>query len=248
MRLVRRNLALCFPELSKTERDEIAAEFCANMGAVVAEIAMAWFGSEQRLRALVEIEGVEHLERALSMNKGVILAAGHFTSFEICTPVIRDYVPSYTLVYNKRRSRLLSEFQRRRRVRYADEAYPKGEVRPVVRSLRNNGTVWFAADESFSEQSAVIVEFFGVPAMMSTATPRLARLSGAAVVPLDFRRKTDESGYVIEFRPALDDFPSDDLVADTTRLVSILEAAIRKCPSQYFWSQRRFRGEREPAG
>jgi KDO2-lipid IV(A) lauroyltransferase len=246
MKLVRSNLELCFPELSARERAELASDFAANMGAFVAEIAMAWFASEKRLRALVEVEGVEHLESALAKGKGVILAAGHFTPLEICTPIVKNYVPAFTLVYNKRRSRLLSEFQRRRRVRYADEAYPKGEVRAVVRSLQNNGTVWFAADESFTEQSAAEVEFFGVPVPMSTATSRLARLSGATVVPLGYRRKADESGYIIEFEPALDDFPTDDVVRDTKRMVSILEDAIRKCPAQYFWTQRRFREPRAP--
>ena len=246
MKLVRSNLELCFPELSSRERDEIAADFSANMGAFIAEIAMGWFASEKRLRTLVEVDGIEHLERALAKGKGVILAAGHFTPFEICGPVIKDYVPRYTLVYNKRRSRLLNEIQRRRRERYADDTYPKGAVRAVVRSLRNNGAVWFAADESFSEQSAAQVEFFGAPVLMSTATARLARLSGAAVVPLHFRRKPDESGYIIEFEPALEDFPTDDVVRDTKRMVSILESAIRKCPAQYFWSQRRFREEHTP--
>ncbi|HUF71780.1 MAG TPA: lysophospholipid acyltransferase family protein [Gammaproteobacteria bacterium] len=247
MKLVRSNLELCFPELSSRERDEIAADFAANMGAVVAEIAMAWFASGKRLRTLVEVEGIEHLERALAKGKGVILAAGHFTPFEICGPVIKDYVPRYTLVYNKRRSRLLNEIQRRRRERYADETYPKGAVRAIVRSLRNNGAVWFAADESFSEQSAARIEFFGAPVLMSTATARLARLSGAEVVPLHFRRRSDESGYIIEFEPALEDFPTDDVVQDTKRMVSILENAIRRCPAQYFWSQRRFREEHASA-
>lgn len=243
MKLVRQNLAVCFPELSERERDDLASDFCANMGAFVAEIAMAWFASDARLRKLVEVEGAEHLEAAHANGNGVILAAGHFTPIEICTPIIKDYVSWYTLVYNKRRSQLLSEFQRRRRVRYADESYPKGQVRAILASLKRNGTVWFAADESYVERSAVTVDFFGVPTLMSTATSRLARLSGAAVVPLYYRRKADESGYLVRFEPALENFPTDDVLADTRRLVSILENSIRECPAQYFWTQRRFRRE-----
>ena len=228
--------------MPEDDREKLFLDFCGNMGAMVAEIAMAWFASEKRLRSLFEVQGVEHLEQALEHGKGVILSTGHFTTLEIATPIIKDYVPWYTLVYNKRRSRLLSEFQRRYRQRFAHELYPKGDVRPIIRSLRRNGVVWYAADEAFLEKSSAVVPFFGKPAVTSTLISRLARISGAAVVPLFFYRKPDESGYLIRFSAALEDFPTEDVVADTQRLTGVLESAIRQCPAQYFWNQRRFRG------
>ena len=241
-RIVSENLKRCFPDLSEQERESIARDFHANMGAVLAEMAMAWFASPKRIRALCEVEGVENLERALEQGKGVILSTGHFTCLEICTPMLKDYVPRYTILYNKRRSRLLSEFQRRYRERYAHEAYTKENVRAIVRSLRGNAAIWYAADEAYLGKSAVLVPFFGEPAMTSTATSRLARISGAAVVPLSFHRKADGSGYLIELGRPLDKFPSGDTVADTRRLVELLEESIRAHPAQYFWNQKRFRG------
>lgn len=245
--IVSDNLDRCFPELSDTKRAEISSEYFANMGAFVTELAMAWFGSRQRLRSLFNVEGSENLDAALAHGKGVILSAGHFTTLEICTVAIKDYAPRFALMYNKRRSPLLSEYQRRYRERYADESFSKRNIRAMLRSLRNNSVVFYAGDEVHTGKSSALLPFFGHPALTNTSLSRLARISGAAVVPVFFCRRADDSGYLIRFDPPLDGFPGSDVVADTKRYIEILELAIRECPSQYFWKQKRFRARREAA-
>jgi KDO2-lipid IV(A) lauroyltransferase len=244
-RTIKDNLERCFPEMTNAERNELASEYLANMGAAVTEVAYAWFGSREHLRSLVEVEGTENLDRALENGQGVILCTGHFTPVEICTVVIKDFVPNYALMYNKRRSPLLSEYQRRYRERYADVSFPKHNIRAMLRSLRENAVVWFAGDEVHTGKSSALLPFFGVPALTNTSLSRLARISGAAVVPLYYCRKPDDSGYRIRFGPALENFPSDDQIADTRRITALLENAIRESPAQYFWKQKRFRRRRE---
>ena len=247
-RLVKENLGRCFPELSGHERAELAADYFANMGAIVAELSLAWFGSKRRIERLFEVQGAEHLERALAGGHGVMLCTGHFTPIEICAIGVRPHAPRLALLYNKRRSRLLSEFQRRGRERFADESLQKRNIRGVLRSLRDNAVVWFSADEAHTGKSSALLPFFGEPALTNTSLSRLARISGAAIVPTFYCRKADDSGYLIRFEAALEDFPSDDAIADTMRLVALLEDHIRECPAQYFWKQRRFRRRRdEPA-
>lgn len=248
VKTVRENLERCFPELTETQRDELASDYFANMGAFVVELAMAWFCSRQQLQSLFEVEGSENLERALAKGKGVILCAGHFTTVELCTVAIKDYAPRYALMYNKRRNRLLGEYQRRCRELYADESFPKRNIRAMLRSLGNNSIVWFAGDEAHTGKSSALLPFFGEPALTNTSLSRLARISGAAIVPLFYCRKPDDSGYLIRFDPPLEDFPTDDVIADTRRLTAILERSIRECPSQYFWKQKRFRRRRAESG
>jgi KDO2-lipid IV(A) lauroyltransferase len=243
-RLVRQNLDLCLPELKPAERARLADEYFANMGAIVAELALAWFRSPVRLQSLFEVEGSEHLARAHTGGRGVILFSGHFTPLELCVIGLRDYIPRYALLYNKRRSRLLSEYQRRSRERYADESFQKHDVRGLLRSLKANSVVWFAGDEAHTGKSSALIPFFGQPAQTSIALSRIAKISGAAVVPVFFCRRDDDSGYRIRLAPALEDFPSGDAIADTSRLITILEDQIRECPAQYLWKQKRFRGKR----
>ena len=66
----------------------------------------------------------------------------------------------------------------------------------MLRALRANATVWYAPDQAHTGAGAELLPFFGEPAMTNTATPRLARVSGAAVLPFQFRRLDDGSGYL----------------------------------------------------
>ena len=238
------NLQRCFPELDADQRARLAEQYFANMGAMVTELALAWFRPPDRVRALIEAEGVEHLERAQARGRGVILFAGHFTTIEMCGLGVGRYAPRFVITQNRRRSRLLSEFQRRKRQRYGDAILSKRSSRMLLRLLRENAVVWFAGDEAHTGKSSALLPFFGQPALTNTSLSRLARISGAAVVPLSYRRKADDSGYLLRFSRALEDFPGDDVIEDTRRVVRILEQQIRDCPSQYFWKQKRFRRKR----
>lgn len=247
--VVEENLARCFPDLPAAERAALANEYFANMGAIVAELALAWFGRLDKMAALFEIEGQANLERALADGRGVILCAGHFTPIELAAMSVATCAPRYAQLYNRRRSRLLSELQRRARARYTTGSFEKRNLRALLRRLGENAVVWFSADEAHTGKASALIPFFGEPALTNTSLSRLAQISGARLVPVFYCRKPDDSGYRLRFEPALDGFPSDDAVADTRRLVALLEEQIRECPAQYFWKQKRFRKRRgESAG
>ncbi len=76
--------------------------------------------------------------------------------------------------------------------------------------------------------------------MHTTATSTLARLGDAVVIPF-FPERRPDGRYVFTLFPPFDDFPTDDLVADTKRYVDILEGHIRRVPEQYFWIHRKFK-------
>ena len=90
--------------------------------------------------------------------------------------------------------------------------------------------------------------FFGVPAYTGTGVARLARLSGASVVPgFPYRRK-DGTGYDLVVGPPLDRFPSHDLTQDAARVNEIIEQAICLHPDQYLWQYKRFKTRQPGAG
>src|SRR5690606_13249936 len=93
-------------------------------------------------------------------------------------------------------------------------------------------------------KETVFAPFFGVPAATITATHQFARLTGCAVVPFFHRREGGD--YVLRLGEPLEDFPSTDPVADSTRVNAAIEAMVREAPSQYLWIHRRFK--RRPPG
>jgi KDO2-lipid IV(A) lauroyltransferase len=90
-----------------------------------------------------------------------------------------------------------------------------------------------------------LLPFFGEPAMTNTAIARIAKTSGAAVLPYFCRRIVGDR-YVMNIGAPLERWPSGDDVADTRRFVTLLENFIRLCPEQYWWIHQRFKGRPEP--
>ena len=240
-RIARKNLDICFPELSLGERKALLRRHFESLGCMLVEMALGWWAPLDKLERLVRIEGTEHLQDALARGNGVILLTGHFTSVEITGPSFAHQTPPFYVLYRKNANRLINQMLVRGRERSAAGTIRKQNVRLMLKCLRANNPVWYAPDQSSRGKYSALVPFFGHPAMTNIATSRFARMSKSPVVPYLPIRLADDSGYLLRLLPALENFPSDDVVADTLRINQVLEAHIRDAPDQYYWVHRRFK-------
>ncbi|KAG1557538.1 hypothetical protein G6F50_012594 [Rhizopus delemar] len=69
-------------------------------------------------------------------------------------------------------------------------------------------------------------------------------MTGCAVIPYFHRREGGK--YFLKLGAPLENFPSEDVEADTTRVNQAIEAMVREAPDQYLWIHRRFK--RQPGG
>ena len=237
-RIAMRNLELCLPELDAAGRERLLREHFESLGMAVFEIGLTWWAPDRRLEGLARIEGLHHIERALEQGKGVILLSAHFTALEICSRMLAAQVPLFA-VYRPHRNRLLDEVMRRGRERTAAGTIAKDDVRQMVRTLRSNTPVWYAPDQAHRGKGAQLVPLFGIPAQTNTATSRLARLTGAPVLP--FLPWRDADGYRIVVGEPIAGFPSGDDVADARHFHELVERRVREVPEQYLWIHRRFK-------
>lgn len=238
--IVRRNIGLCFPDLSPEQRDALAYDHFKALGMTLIEMGLGRWASDKHLQSITRLHGIEHVRNALDAGHGVILLSAHFTTLEIMGRVLSLNMPPFDAVYRRNRSEFMTELQRSGRERSAESTIEKRDIKKVVRSLRSNRAVWYAPDQSYNRKGSEVVPFFGVPAMHTTATSTLARLGNAIVVPF-FPRRLPDSTYELTLFPAFADFPSDDPVADTRRYIELLEQHVRTCPEQYFWIHRKFK-------
>jgi KDO2-lipid IV(A) lauroyltransferase len=245
-KVVMRNLEVCFPELSESERNHLLKAHFEALGASIIEMAMGWFGSIATLRRLVRVEGVEHLEAALEKGRGVILYSGHFTSFELLFPVLSSLCPRLCGMYKPPRNPVMSWMMHIGRERSFDHQFAKDSVRGMLRELASNSVFWYASDQKYASKGGTLLPFFGEPAMTNTAISRIARISGAVVLPYNSRRLPGDEQYELHIGPPLQAFPSDDPIRDTARLVAILEEDVRRCPAQYWWVHKRFKDRPAP--
>lgn len=241
------NLALCFPELTALARENILQQQFASLGIGVMEMAMSWWGGEQPLKKLAHLEGLEHLHRALQQGKGVILLSAHFTTLEIGGRLLSMQAP-FHVMYRPHKNAAFEATLQAARSRHFEKAIPRGDLRGMLKSLRENTPVWYAPDQDYGREQSVFVPFFGISTATITGTSRLARISKAPVVPFFQTRLPGTQGYQLTLYPALEDFPGDSLEADTARINTLIEARVREQPGQYLWAHRRFktRPEGEP--
>ena len=196
--VVVRNLEICFPELDPRARLELARRSFENAAISIGEVGIAWFS---RKLPPVRVEGREHLEAALAKGNGVILLSGHFTTLELTGHFVKPLTPRFAFMFRARSNALLNAVQARGRGRMTDLSFSNTDTRAMLRALRANATVWYAPDQAHTAAGAELLPFFGEPAMTNTATARLARVSGAALLPFQFRRLDDGSGYLVRFEP-----------------------------------------------
>jgi KDO2-lipid IV(A) lauroyltransferase len=236
-----RNLELCFPELSAADRDDLERRHFESLGMGVIELGICWWGSQEYIEKIVELRGMEHVRTALKKGKGVLMWSGHFATAELTGRILQPEVPPIAAMYRPSANKLNDQIMRRCRGMSVSELILKNSVRNLLKALKANRPVWYAADQAYAGKGAALVPFFGVPAATNTAVSQIAKVSNAVVVPFIPLRLDGGKRYILEFLPPVDNFPSGDSEADAIRLNKLLEEQIRRAPEQYFWVHRRFK-------
>lgn len=243
--IARRNVELCFPEISASEHERLVFEHFENLGVALVEIAMTRWSNDAELAPLVRYEGIEHLEAARKKYPSFIILTAHFTTLEIGGRLLKLKLPVFDGIYRPFRDPFVDEILQRVRLTSGRRVIQKSDIKEMVKSLRNGVSVWYAPDQSYNAKYAELINFFGVPSMTNTATGRLATLGRAGILPFFCWREKDNS-YVVRFYPPLDPTEHPDPVELTQKLVAVIEDAVRAQPGQYYWVHRKFKNRPPP--
>ncbi|MDQ8031923.1 acyltransferase [Bordetella genomosp. 1] len=244
LRIVRKNLELCFPDASPQQRDQWLHEHFRALGQSIVDRGVLWFGTEDAIRAMATQSGAERINAIAATGRPVILLAPHFIGLDVAATRLTMEVPSGATMYTPQSDPAVDAIVRAGRARF-NEVFlvsRKDGIRDLIRHFREARPVYYLPDMDFGRQGAVFVPFFGVPAATLVATAQLARKWNAAVLPiLDFWDPAT-GRYHVEVLEPLADFPGDDdNEAATARLNREIESWVRRCPSQYYWVHRRFK-------
>ena len=242
-----RNLQLCFPEWTQEKRNALLWKHAEALGVCLFEFGITWWWSDARFRPLAHIEGLDNLKAALKLGKGAILLAGHFTTLEIISRVLKLHADFYP-VYRRHNNPLIEHIITSGRRRHCGKVIPNDDLRSLVRSLRDNVPVLYIPDQNFGRKNAIFVPFFGIQAATLPATSRIAAIDNTPVLPIVQQRLAGNRGYRLVIDKPLENFPGDSLEQDTIRINRIFEKQVRENPVDYLWVHRRFktRPEGEP--
>jgi KDO2-lipid IV(A) lauroyltransferase len=240
-RVTRINLELCFPEMTPDERHALGLKHFRMLGRNALELSVMVWGSEKQLLTLTRHEGLEHLRAAAAARQPVIAMAPHFIGLNMGGIRVAYEWPGSASVYSRQKNPVLDRIFLRARTRFGNPVLLSRQegLRNVIRVIRTGKAFYFLPDMDFGIRDAIFSPFFGVPTATVTALPRLAKLTGAKVIPVVTRQEGDH--YVVRFYPPWENYPTGDLEADVRRMNAFIEDRVREMPEQYFWAHKRFK-------
>jgi KDO2-lipid IV(A) lauroyltransferase len=234
------NLRLCFPEMSEAARERLVREHFKMFCRGLIERSILWWGSAERIRNLIRVEGVEHFDAI--QGQPAILLTPHFVGMDAGGQWIAQHTDTVCM-YANQKNMYLTELLLKKRARFRQQhLYSRQQgLRPILKGMRKGMPFIYPPDQDQGVKDGEFIPFFGVPAATMTSVPRIAQMTGAKVVPSITRMLPGDAGYVLTFYPAWENFPSGDDIADTRRMNEFIEQRILEMPEQYFWLHKRFK-------
>ena len=252
----REHLRLAFPDWSEREREAVRERAFANLARSFVELATLGRLSREELRALADVEGLEHFEaaRRAAPDAGVICLTAHLGSWELLVAVMTAHGIPIAVIQRPRDNPLLDELLGRLRGHNGAEMLPRGNAaRAALRGLRDGKVVAMTLDQNASRREGVFVPFFGRPACTRDGPARIALRTGAPVFPVFIERIGESARHRVRVYPSLALAPAggDERAAvleNTARMTATVEAAIRRAPDQWIWTHRRWRTQPKEGG
>ncbi|MGB0864940.1 MAG: lysophospholipid acyltransferase family protein [Granulosicoccaceae bacterium] len=240
LRLSRRNISLCFPELDPSAQENLCRENLQHTGMAFTELACCYYWSPEKIRAIVQFDDKEVLEQALSEGKGVILASPHFGNWELTGQYIALLEHAMHVLYRPAKDAQTNAYIINRRKRLGTALLPTDAsgVRGLSRALKQGEIIGILPDQEPDLDGGVFASFFGHQALTMTLLSKLARRQRTPVL-LTYMRRT-ESGFAFQLNKLGDEIYNNDLIASAAALNAAIESLARSHPEQYIWNYKRF--------
>lgn len=248
VRRLRGNLRRVVPDASDAELDDLVRAGLRSYARYWCEAFRLPSMDHEHVQATLgeHIEGLDHLDKALAQGKGAIIALPHSGNWDIAGVFLVGHSGRFATVVE----RLRPESLYRRFVAYRESLgfeilpltggdEPAFEV--LTRRLRDNNVVCLVADRDLTP-AGVQVEFFGEQAKMPAGPARLARRTGAALLPVGCW--FTEGGWGFRIHPPVD---VTDVTGTTQAVADAFAADITEHPEDWHMLQRLWPADRRLA-
>jgi len=244
IKIVKRNLELCFPELPPRQRLELQQKHLRALTQSFVDRSVFWFGSADMIRSLIHLTGHEQVPEFIATHGSVMLLAPHFVGLDAAATRLTLEGPEGATMYTPQSNADIDTLVRLGRARFnvIHLVSRRDGIRPLIRYIEQHLPIYYLPDMDFGRKGAVFVPFFGQEAATQTATAQIARKWHLPVLPVVSEWDPQTGHYTVTVQAPLPDFPgTDSLESATARLNLHIESRVRDCPSQYYWVHRRFK-------
>lgn len=238
-RVVHTNLRLCFPEVPEAQRRRWGWQTFQGFSQSFLDRVWLWHGSPERVRRRVQIIDPQGV---LQRDGPVICFAPHFFGLDAGWAALTlAGKRRWLTLYAPQDTAWIDHWVRDGRKRFGSPRLVSRRegMRPLLKGLKEGGSLYLLPDMDLGARNSVFVSFFGVTAATVTSLPRLSEATGAPVVTVVSRMVS--GGYVIEVGDVWAGYPTGDDASDARHMNQVLESLIETMPGQYHWLHRRFK-------
>ncbi|XFO68112.1 Phosphatidylinositol mannoside acyltransferase [Sporomusa silvacetica DSM 10669] len=265
-RALRRNLGmvigrLCWPLVSKKRRkmaidnisrslgiteeqaETIAKSSGIRLGPMFMEVLHMPRLNKDNINKYVTLIGSEHLEAALTMGRGAVLATAHSGNWELLGAALAMHGFPLVAVVQRQTNAAMDTFINEYRTKAGMHVTYKQGVREMVKLMGLGKIIGLLMDQD-NHSEGVFVEFFGRMASTPQGAAALARLNNAPIVPAFITENPDGTHIAILHPPVLvtkTDDRAEDIRNTTQHLTRIIEQHIRQHPQEWFWLHNRWK-------
>jgi KDO2-lipid IV(A) lauroyltransferase len=225
----------------------LLASTVTEAGKNVFELPFIWCAKPARVLKSATLHDWSIAQSALDAGQGAIFLTPHLGCFEIIAQAIASRAP-LTALYRPPRKPSLKPLAEQARARKGLKLAPANlsGVRTLLKTLRAGGAIGLLPDQVPGAGEGIWTTFFGRPAYTMTLPAKMHQMSSAPLVLTYAERLSFGRGYAIHF------VRFDGRLAGTpeqqARMINAaMEQLIARCPSQYFWSYNRYKGEPLPS-
>lgn len=250
--IVRRNLAVCFPDADLATLRLWEKQHIRLFTQSLVDRGLLWYGEPERIAQEIEMVGFEHLEPLIQQKLPVLMLAPHFIGLDASATRLTMSLAESCTMYKHQRDADVDELTLRGRGRFNEVHLVSRQegIRGIIRFMRRGVPVYYLPDMDFGRNGSIFVPFFGVPSATLPSTAQIAQNYHAHIVPIVSRLDIQTGRYYVEVLAPLENFPGEQTIEEATaRLNRELEQWILRDIPQYYWVHRRFktRPEGEPS-
>lgn len=243
-RITSTNIALCFPNLSASQQQQLVKASLVETAKGATEMAWLWHKPDAALAKVKEVVGVEALRSTIEANEPAIILAPHLGAFEVLNFWVSTQFPLHVM-YKPAKIKAVDELILAGREHFGATLYPTTPrgVAGLIRRLRQGGVITAILPDQVPDgnRGAVFAPFYNLPAHTGTMGPRMAQQSKARVFMGWAERLPNAEGYRLRFSDPDPDIYSSDLTLAATAMNRTIENMISLAPAQYMWAYKRFR-------
>ncbi|HUX07496.1 MAG TPA: lysophospholipid acyltransferase family protein [Acidobacteriota bacterium] len=232
-------------ELSAKQLRRIARGMFVHYAKVGYEVSRLAKLSKEKIRELIDFEGLEAVEQAVRDGRGVIAATGHIGNWEMMgAAVSRLGLPVNVIarrINNERLNQLVIGLRDRIGIRTIMRE-SGNSAKQLLRALRRGELLALLIDQDVRVDGC-FVDFFGRPAFTPTGAAALAQRTGALLVAASIQR-LDDGRHLVRAVPVEISRNADAeraIITATAEVTAHFERWIRERPEQWCWNHDRWR-------